>query len=95
MLVKCYKYCISPYIGNHCRFYPSCSSYAVEAFQKKGIGLELVRFCEEALRGKGASGIVLHARKTAQGFYEKAGYTPVGEAFLEVGIPHQAMEKRW
>ncbi len=66
-----------------------------EAFQKKGIGLELVRFCEEALRGKGASGIVLHARKTAQGFYEKAGYTPVGEAFLEVGIPHQAMEKRW
>ncbi len=36
MLVKCYKYCISPYLGNHCRFYPSCSSYAIEAFQKKG-----------------------------------------------------------
>ena len=31
-----YKYCISPYLGNHCRFYPSCSSYAIEAFQKKG-----------------------------------------------------------
>ena len=66
-----------------------------EAKQGKGIGMELLQFCEEFLRDEGASGIVLHARKTAQGFYEKAGYTPVGEPFLEVGIPHQAMEKRW
>ncbi|MDE7314979.1 MAG: membrane protein insertion efficiency factor YidD [Mucispirillum sp.] len=36
MLIKFYKCCISPYLGNHCRFYPSCSSYAIEAFQKKG-----------------------------------------------------------
>ena len=36
LLIKGYKYFISPYLGNHCRFYPTCSSYAVEAFQKKG-----------------------------------------------------------
>ena len=66
-----------------------------EAFQKQGIGLGLIQFCEKVLQEKGASGIVLHARKTAQGFYEKAGYTPIGEGFFEVGIPHQAMEKRW
>lgn len=33
--------------------------------------------------------------QTAVGFYEKAGYTCQGEAFLEVGIPHRYMEKHW
>ena len=35
-LIKGYKYLISPYLTNSCRFYPSCSSYAIEVFQKKG-----------------------------------------------------------
>ncbi|WP_035801162.1 membrane protein insertion efficiency factor YidD [Dasania marina] len=35
--IKAYRYCISPFIGRHCRFYPSCSSYAIEAIEKHGI----------------------------------------------------------
>lgn len=35
-LVKLYQWCLSPFIGNHCRFHPSCSSYAIEAFVKHG-----------------------------------------------------------
>lgn len=66
-----------------------------EAFQRKGIGLGLIQFCEAALQKRSAAGIVLHARKTAEAFYMKAGYLPKGEPFTEVGIPHQAMEKRW
>ncbi len=66
-----------------------------EAFQRQGIGLGLLQFCEAALWEKGAVGIVLHARKTAEPFYVKAGYVPTREPFTEVGIPHQAMEKRW
>lgn len=46
-LIKFYKYFISPILGNHCRFYPSCSSYAIEAVQRhgtlKGSWLSLVR----------------------------------------------------
>lgn len=37
LILKTYKYCISPFLGNHCRFYPSCSSYAMESVQRFGI----------------------------------------------------------
>lgn len=32
-LIKGYRYFISPWLGPRCRFYPSCSSYALEALQ--------------------------------------------------------------
>ena len=35
-LIKVYKYLISPYIGKSCRFEPSCSTYALEAFRSYG-----------------------------------------------------------
>ena len=35
-LIKGYKYLISPYIGKSCRFQPSCSTYALEAFRSYG-----------------------------------------------------------
>ena len=35
-LVRAYKYAISPLLGDNCRFYPSCSDYAVEALQRHG-----------------------------------------------------------
>ena len=28
---------ISPYLGNNCRFYPTCSNYAIEAIKKYNI----------------------------------------------------------
>ena len=31
-----YKACLSPFMGNNCRFYPSCSSYAQEAIDTHG-----------------------------------------------------------
>jgi putative membrane protein insertion efficiency factor len=31
-----YKLTLSPYFGSQCRFYPSCSTYALTAFQEKG-----------------------------------------------------------
>jgi putative membrane protein insertion efficiency factor len=35
-LISCYKACLSPFMGNNCRFYPSCSSYAQEAIDTHG-----------------------------------------------------------
>lgn len=36
-LVKIYQYAISPLLGSHCRFTPTCSQYAVEALTKHGM----------------------------------------------------------
>jgi putative membrane protein insertion efficiency factor len=35
--IKLYKYLLSPWMGNNCRFYPSCSSYAEEAIKTHGV----------------------------------------------------------
>lgn len=35
-LIRLYQKYISPMLGAHCRFYPTCSQYAVEAFQVHG-----------------------------------------------------------
>jgi uncharacterized protein len=35
-LIRAYQYLVSPMLGNHCRFYPSCSHYAAEAVQTHG-----------------------------------------------------------
>lgn len=42
-LIKIYQFLISPYLGTCCRFLPSCSEYAIEAFKKHGLvkGLRL------------------------------------------------------
>lgn len=31
-----YRYFISPFLGSNCRYYPSCSAYAIESVEKHG-----------------------------------------------------------
>jgi hypothetical protein len=35
--VRAYQKLISPLLGNHCRFAPSCSQYAMEALRVHGV----------------------------------------------------------
>jgi putative membrane protein insertion efficiency factor len=35
-LIKAYRYTLSPYLGSHCRFTPSCSAYTQEAIETHG-----------------------------------------------------------
>jgi len=35
-LIRGYRLLLSPLLGNHCRFYPSCSQYTLEAVQRYG-----------------------------------------------------------
>jgi len=35
-IIRVYQRLISPLLGPHCRFYPSCSAYAAEALQTHG-----------------------------------------------------------
>lgn len=62
--------------------------------QGKGIGASMMNFAELVARDKGYKKLIMHARKTALGFYEKLGYKVVGDEFIEVTIPHFVMEKK-
>ena len=36
-LIKLYQYLLSPWVGSHCRFYPTCSEYAKAAIEAHGV----------------------------------------------------------
>jgi hypothetical protein len=36
VFVRAYQFGLSPLLGKHCRFYPSCSAYAQEALNTHG-----------------------------------------------------------
>ncbi|HET9679865.1 MAG TPA: membrane protein insertion efficiency factor YidD [Gammaproteobacteria bacterium] len=46
-LIHAYRYLLSPWLGAHCRFYPTCSAYGLEAITRygalRGSGLTLKR----------------------------------------------------
>jgi putative membrane protein insertion efficiency factor len=50
ILLRAYKFGISPFLGQNCRFYPSCSDYAAEAIREhgacRGAALAVARLCK-------------------------------------------------
>ncbi len=57
LLVRGYRYCISPLLPPSCRFHPSCSAYAEEALGRygavKGGWLTTQRLCRCGLWSRG------------------------------------------
>ncbi|GDX63473.1 MAG: membrane protein insertion efficiency factor YidD [Ignavibacteria bacterium] len=47
LILRFYRLAISPYLGNNCRFHPTCSVYAMQAIEKygslKGVWLAIKR----------------------------------------------------
>jgi putative membrane protein insertion efficiency factor len=37
LLIRLYKILLSPFLGQRCRFYPTCSSYAQEYIERHGV----------------------------------------------------------
>lgn len=58
-----------------------------------GIGREILLFLMNEARARGFKKAVLHAQMTAEGFYLKCGYRPIGGVFDEAGIAHRKMER--
>ena len=65
--IRLYRKTLSPFIGQQCRFEPTCSHYGEEASAKHG-----------ALRGT----ILTVWRILRCGPWSKGGYDPVPETFL-------------
>lgn len=62
ILIRFYRKCISPLFPPRCRFYPTCSAYALEAIEKYG-----------AFRG----GMMAIGRILRCHPFTKGGYDPV------------------
>jgi len=45
-IIQGYSYLLSPFLGNNCRYTPSCSQYAREAIDKHGVGRGLWLSCK-------------------------------------------------
>ncbi len=36
-VIRTYRYAVSPLLGQHCRFYPTCSEYAMTSIERFGL----------------------------------------------------------
>ena len=59
----------------------------------QGVGAMVLAFLEQRARDRGMPSVELHAQVHAAGFYDRAGYAPYGEPYLEAGIEHVSMRK--
>lgn len=55
------------------------------------LGRQVLDALMEAARNRGDREVVLHAQRSAQGFYDRLGYRCRGEPFVEAGIDHVEM----
>jgi len=58
-----------------------------------GLGDAVLKALLDLALRRGDCGVRLHAQTSAQDFYVKFGFAPIGEVFIEAGIPHIEMGK--
>ncbi len=56
-----------------------------------GVGSAVLQALAAAATERGDGDLVLHAQRSAEGFYRRLGFSVDGEPFDEVGIPHVTM----
>jgi YbgC/YbaW family acyl-CoA thioester hydrolase len=65
---------------------------AVERSLRGGrLGRDVLHALMGAARERGDTEVMLHAQRSAEGFYTRLGFERRGDAFEEAGIPHQEM----
>ena len=57
----------------------------------QGVGSALLDAAHAIARAKGHTTVVLHAQMDARSLYERAGYEPTGDVFMDAGIEHVTM----
>ncbi|STO09146.1 GNAT family N-acetyltransferase [Exiguobacterium aurantiacum] len=60
-----------------------------------GYAQEVMFEIERVANGQGIHTLKLGAQLTALPFYERLGYEPYGDEFLDADIPHRMMKKAW
>lgn len=65
----------------------------LKEYRSLHLGNKIMRFLEEKAREIGCTKIQLSAQCRVQPFYEKNGYTAIGDSYLDQFCPHILMEK--
>jgi YbgC/YbaW family acyl-CoA thioester hydrolase len=65
----------------------------VRVMRGSGLGGQLLNALVDIAKARGDKDVHLHAQCSAQAFYAREGFMPVGEPFDEVGIAHIEMRK--
>ena len=84
-----------------CRYYKTETSgiYVIgriavlRTLRGRGMGGKLVREAEMQIKARGGKRTHIGAQVQAIPFYEKIGYAPVGERYMDEHVEHQGMEK--
>ena len=58
------------------------------ALRGSGVGAQVMQALVDDARQRGDIEVILHAQRSAQGFYERAGFTARGAYFEEAGLQH-------
>lgn len=58
-------------------------------WRRQGVGQSLLRALIEKARTLGLGAVSANAQVAALDFYQKFGFTPQGDSFVEAGIPHR------
>jgi YbgC/YbaW family acyl-CoA thioester hydrolase len=66
---------------------------ALQTVRGSGVGRAVLNALMQAARDRGDREVRLHAQVSAQGFYSRAGFAPIGAVFEEAGIAHIEMAR--
>lgn len=64
-----------------------------QKFRKQGLGRTIMEYAHQLIKICQYSKVELGAQLYAQKFYQKLGYTPYGDNYLDANIPHINMQK--
>jgi YbgC/YbaW family acyl-CoA thioester hydrolase len=64
------------------------------ALRGSNVGTQVLRALVDGAKQRGDVEVMLHAQRSAQGFYERTGFTARGVYFEEAGLPHLEFFKR-
>ncbi|MBM7841033.1 putative GNAT family N-acyltransferase [Alkalihalobacillus xiaoxiensis] len=65
----------------------------LESIRKSGVGHSIVTYLEKIARAQEIKHFYLHGQQQAIPFYQKLGYQPDSDLFMEDNIPHVLMRK--
>lgn len=65
----------------------------LQEYRGQGVGAKIVQALMEQAAAAGLQRVYLGAQLHATGFYERLGFVPYGDEFMDAGIPHIHMER--